>query len=208
MDEKKPREGASKEKEKEREGGKKPSTPPDQQAPQPAKSNKMFLIGIVAGIVVLELVLGFVFVKMTAPKNPDELDAKMHNDSLSKLEEETTTMGSTTAEAPIEVLVNIAGTEGEQFLKAAIVLEYEDKSPKKSGGEGKGASPLGEAIIQRMPKYKSYLIENLSKMTKAEITAPETKEKIRKDLLRMVNGTLPPKLGEVRDIYFTQFIIQ
>ena len=210
MDEKKPKETMSKEREKEK--GRDEAKKASDQQPTPAKSNKLLLIGIIAGVLVVEVVFGIIFIKMTAPKPIDEIEAKMNADSLQKIEEESTSMGATTAETPIEVLVNIAGTEGERFLKAAVVLEYQDKEAKKSGGKGEGekkvGSPLGEAILQRMPKYKSYLIESLSKMTFAEISAPEAKEKIRKDLLRMVNGTLPPKLGEVGDIYFTQFIIQ
>jgi flagellar basal body-associated protein FliL len=60
----------------------------------------------------------------------------------------------------------------------------------------------------RMPKFKSYLIEYLSKMTITEVTAPDAKSKIRKDFLRMVNNAVPAELGEVKDTYFTQFIIQ
>ena len=67
---------------------------------------------------------------------------------------------------------------------------------------------MAGAIKQRMPKYKNYLLENLSKMTMAELTAPETKERIRKDFIKMVNSSLPPDIGVVKDIYFTQYIIQ
>ena len=207
MDDKKPPRDAGG-KDNEKEGGRKPSAGAPDPSAKPAKSNKMFFIGLIGGIVVLEVVLGIIFVNVTVAKYAVDPTVKLAADSLRQAEEEATTMGATTSEAPIEVLVNIAGTDGERFLKAAIVLEYADKVEVKGGGEKKGASPLGEAILLRMPKYKSYLIENLSKMTLTEITAPETKEKIRKDLLRMVNGTLPPKLGEVKDIYFTQFITQ
>jgi flagellar basal body-associated protein FliL len=111
------------------------------------------------------------------------------------------------------VLVNIAGTNGERFVKAAVVLEYVDREVTKKSGkekkEGAGkASPLGEAIMLRMPKYKSQLIEIISKMTLAEITTPQAKTKIRQELLGLINSSIPRKLGEVKDVYFTQFIIQ
>ena len=207
MDEKKPpREAAGKE--KGTEVGKKPATAAQDQQPKAPKTNKTFLIGLIAGIIVLEVILGIIFINIMGSKYSVDPESKMVADSLAKAEEERTTMGATTAEAPIEVLANVAGTDGERFVKAAIILEYDDKSEKKVGGEGKGGSPLGEAISQRMPKYKSYLLERLSKMTMTEISAPEAKEKIRKDLLSMVNSTLPPKFGEVKDVYFTQFIVQ
>jgi flagellar basal body-associated protein FliL len=217
MDEKKPKEAAPKEREREKEKDDGKKSAAEQQAP---KSNKMVFIGIIAAVIVVEIIAGIVIVKMAMPKPAEDHEAVAHADSLKLVEEESTGMGSTTAETPIEVVVNIAGTDGERFLKAAVVLEYEEKGEKKEvkkegghgghgGGEGGGGgSPIGSAIKERMPKYKSYLIENLSKMSLAEITSPDAKEKIRKDFLRMVNGTLPRELGEVRDIYFTQFIIQ
>jgi flagellar basal body-associated protein FliL len=207
MDEKKPpREPAGKEKESE--GGKKPAAAPQEGQPKAPKSNKTFILGLVGGIIAVEVVLGLVAVKMITAKYSVDPQSEAVADSLARSEKERTTMGSTTAEAPIEVLANIAGTDGERVVKAAIVMEYEEKTEKKAGGEGKGGSPLGEAIAQRMPKFKNFLIDRLSRMTMAEITAADAKERLRKDFLSMVNGTLPPKLGEVKDVYFTQFIIQ
>jgi flagellar basal body-associated protein FliL len=214
MDEKKTKEASSKkEHEKENEEGKKP-------ADANPKNSKMLFVGIIAGVIVIELVAGFILVKMVMPKPALDAETEIHEDSKAVPDEHLTAMGSTTAETPVEVVVNIAGTDGERFLKAAVVLEYEDRGggeKKKEagegghgGGHGGGAalSPMAGAIMQRLPKYKSYLIEYLSKMTISEVTAPDAKEKIRKDFIRVVNSTLPSDLGEVRDIYFTQFIIQ
>ena len=205
MDDKKTKEAPPKERDREKEEGKKP-------ADAKPNNNKMLFVGIIAGVIVIELVAGFVLVKMIMPKPALDAETEMHEDSTARHDEQLTAMGSTTAETPVEVVVNIAGTDGERFLKAAVVLEYEERGgavKKKEGGEGGGAlSPMAEAIMQRLPKYKSYLIEYLSKMTITEVTAPDAKEKIRKDLIRVVNSTLPSDLGEVRDIYFTQFIIQ
>jgi flagellar basal body-associated protein FliL len=206
MDEKKPKEAPSKDREKEE------SKKSSDAAP---KSNKMLFMGIIAGVIVLELAAGFIIIKLVMPKPSVEMEAGAHEDSTARQEEQMTAMGSTTAETPVEVVVNIAGTDGERFLKAAVVLEYEERggeAKKKEGGghgEGKAAlSPMASAIQQRLPKYKSYMIEYLSKMTITEVTAPDAKEKIRKDFIRLVNNTLPADLGEVKDIYFTQFIIQ
>jgi flagellar basal body-associated protein FliL len=118
-------------------------------------------------------------------------------------------MGATTVASPIEVVVNIAGTEGDRFLKTSVIMEYVDRAEQKGGEKGKeAASPLADALNQRMPKYKSYLIDQLSKMTLPELSAPGARDKIRKDMLRVVNETLPPKLGWVKNVYFTEYIIQ
>jgi flagellar basal body-associated protein FliL len=211
MDEKKPKEAPPKERDKEKEEAKK-GAGPDTKAP---KNNKMLLMGIIAGVIAIEIIAGIVVVKMVMPKQAMEMESEAPEDTTAHHDEEAmTAMGATTVETPVEVVVNIAGTDGERFLKAAVVLEYEEKGEVKKGGEGgegegkKALSPMAEAINQRIPKFKSYLIEYLSKMTITEVTAPDAKEKIRKDFMRLVNSTLPSELGEVRDIYFTQYIIQ
>ena len=210
MDDKKTKTAPSKEREKEKEDGKKQDT-------APPKSNKLLFFGIIAAVIVIELVAVLVLARMIFPKSALDAETAMYEDSVARYEEHLTAMGSTTAETPVEVVVNIAGTDGERFLKAAVVLEYEERGAVKSkeggghgghGGGGAALSPMAAAIMQRLPKYKSYLIEYLSKMTITEVTAPDAKEKIRKDFMRTVNSTLPSELGEVKDIYFTQFIIQ
>ena len=81
---------------------------------------------------------------------------------------------------------------------AAIIFEYDDKEYPE----------LGEELVRRVPKFKDLMINHLSSLTLIELTEPDAKLKIRKDLLRLVNGTLPMKKGVVRDILFTSYIIQ
>jgi flagellar basal body-associated protein FliL len=60
----------------------------------------------------------------------------------------------------------------------------------------------------RAPRFKNLFIDHLSRLTLADLTEPDAKDKIRKDLVRLVNATMPPKEGEVRDVFFTEYIIQ
>jgi flagellar basal body-associated protein FliL len=194
---------------------------PSKQEKKPSGNNNNLILLVV--IIVIGVLLQMIIPKIIAPpaKTTDDSEETAGAEAThGTVDINATEMGATTEETPVEVLVNIAGTDGERFLKAALVMEYLDKygskkePEKKEGekkeGEKKQASPTGmaAAIKLRMPKYKNYLLENLSKMTMAELTAPETKEKIRKDLIQMVNNSLPPNLGVVKDIYFTQYIIQ
>jgi flagellar basal body-associated protein FliL len=48
----------------------------------------------------------------------------------------------------------------------------------------------------------------LSKLTLVEVTEPEAKERISKEILRLVNNTLPHETGVIREVMFTSFIIQ
>ena len=161
-------------------------------------SNKLLMIGILAGVVLVNSLIAFMMVRVTKPPSPDAEAAQAQADSLKRATERMTVMGATTADAPIEAIVNIAGTEGDRFLKAAIIFEWDDKEFPELGAE----------LSRRVPKFKDLLINHLSRLTLADLTEPDAKEKIRKDLLRLVNATIPPKVGEVREVLFTTYIIQ
>jgi flagellar basal body-associated protein FliL len=210
MDEKKTKEAVASEKRKE------PVAAPTEAAPR--KNNTMLFVGVIFIAIVLQSLMLLFIMKsvMPAARGTAETGEAVSDSAAEHSGVSPTSMGETTAETPIEVLVNIDGTNGERFVKAAVVLEYVAREGEKKGGKekkeggegGGGASPMGAAIAQRMPKYKSQLIDIISKMPLSEITTPQAKSKIRQELLSLVNSTIPQKLGEVTNVYFTQFIIQ
>ena len=181
-------------------------------AAAPAKSNFPMLIGILVAVLLFEAVLGIVIVKAAAgPKAAPvaSQEDRPKSEPASPQADDGFEMGATTAQAPIEVVVNIAGTEGDRFLKASLIFEYKDREELKAGEKGKAAaSPLADALMERMPKYKSFLMDQLSKMSLPELSAPGARDKIRKDMIRLANATLPAKLGWVKNVYFTEYIIQ
>ena len=160
--------------------------------------NKLMMMGILIGVILVNSVIAFLMVRATKPSNPEAGAAQAQADSLKRATERMTVMGATTADAPIEAIVNIAGTEGERFLKAAVIFEYDDRE----------FPDLGTERARRVPKFKDLLINHLSRLTLEDLTEPDAKEKIRKDLLHLVNATIPPKTGEVREVLFTSYIIQ
>jgi flagellar basal body-associated protein FliL len=162
------------------------------------RGNKFLMVGILAGVVLFNTIVAFVMIKVTKPQSEEQKMARLQADSLKFANERATSMGATTAEAPIEAIVNIAGTDADRFLKAVIIFEYDDRQ----------YPALGEELTRRSPKFQDLLINHLSSLTFDELKEPDAKKKIRKDLLKMVNATLPPKLGEVRDVLFTTYIIQ
>jgi len=162
------------------------------------KGSRVVVIAIIAVAVILNALIAFLLVNATKPESPEAKAAKMHADSLKQASEQATTMGATTADAPIEAIVNIAGTDGERFLKVEVIFEYDDKA----------YPDLGEELARRAPKFKDLLINHLSRQTMADLMEPDAKDKIRKDLARLINATIPPKIGEVRDVLFTTYIIQ
>ncbi len=167
------------------------------QLPQ-TSGNKILMIGVMAAVLLLNTGIAYTLIRVTKPKSEEQKAAQYQADSLRLAAERATSMGATTQDAPIEVIVNIAGTEGERFLKAAVIFEYDDEE----------FPLLTEELTRRIPKFKDLLINHLSRLTLTEVTEADAKEKIRKDMIRLVNATIPPKTGEVRDVLFTSYIIQ
>jgi flagellar basal body-associated protein FliL len=188
-----------------------PAKPPKEKSEEAAAGQKkMVFWGAIAGLIVVEIVVMFFVIKLTQPKSPQDNAAAAAADSMKVAMQTQTEMGQTTK--PTDVVTNVAGTDGERFLKCSFVLEYQDPEAakvKKGGGEGKEAkSKTLEELERRMPKFKNMLIYLLSTKTLTELNEPNTKEMISKDFMRNINGSLPGDVGRVTDVLFEQFIIQ
>ncbi|MGD9200853.1 MAG: flagellar basal body-associated FliL family protein [Chitinispirillia bacterium] len=168
------------------------------QAPQEKKTggNKVIIIGIIAGVIIIEALMLFVFFQITKPPNQAKVEEKMRADSLRQAQSDQTSIGII-SDPPIEVIVNIADTDGSRFLKAVIVLEYDKKYTK-----------LGPELILRHAKLKDMLIEQLSAMTLEELNESDIRAHIRNEFLRNVNLTIPEKLGQISNVFINEFIIQ
>ncbi len=159
--------------------------------------NKPIMAGIIAGVVIINAIVAFVFIQLLKPPNPEEVEAKMMADSLKQTVATQTTIGAI-SDPPIEAIVNIAGTDGMRFLKVVMVFEYDDKKYKK----------LGEELIRRSAKLKDLLIEQLSAITLEELNDADVHTQVRKEFMRTVNNTLPAKIGQISNVYVNEFIIQ
>jgi flagellar basal body-associated protein FliL len=169
------------------------------EGPKPGKkldTGKILFYAIIAGAVVFNIVVATVLINVTRPKDVAEKEAEAKNDSLKVTQERSTEIGGVTD--PIEAVVNIAGTNGERFLKVVIRYEYDDKKFPK----------MIEELKKRGPKFKDLLIERISPMTLTELNEPETRAKLRQDILRVSNNSMRPEEGEFRDVFIDQFIIQ
>ena len=170
------------------------STSKKESTEKPQSGRMMFYI-IIAVVLVLNVVIAFVLIQVTKPKAPEKEEIEIV-DSSSTGNEVRTTMGAA-LDKPIDAIVNIAGTDGERFLKIAIVLEYNDKY-----------KDLPAEIEKRRPRFKNMLIDQLSSMSLMELNEPDAKDKIRKEFLRRANGILDEKTGVLADVWLDQFIIQ
>ena len=118
--------GKGKEKEREKAPDEKKEKEPAKPQDKKPLGNKPIIIGIIAGVIIIEAIMLFVLLRVTKPPSADDVDAKMKEDSLKQTMTQQTNIGAV-LETPIEAVVNIAGTDGMRFLKVIIVLEYDNQ---------------------------------------------------------------------------------
>ncbi len=199
---------------------KKPADKPAEggtEAAKPAKklnTGKILFFAILAGAIVFNVIVATVLITVTKPKDLTEKESALDGkgpkgDEKAKKEAAGAQIhdeGEPIAD-PVEAIVNVAGTNGDRFLKVVLLLCYDAvKYPKMlggGGGEGKGG-----ALGPKKALLKDMLIEILSQMTIEELSTPESKEKIRSDFLRKANSTLTPGTGEFSGVLIDQFIVQ
>jgi flagellar FliL protein len=178
---------------------KKPAAEAPAEQAKPAKkvnTGKILLYVIIAGVIIFNTIVAFVLIQATRPKDPAEKEVQAKVDSLKSSPEKTTEIGGVSG--PIEAVVNIAGTNGDRFLKVVVKFEYDDKKYVK----------FAEEMKRFEPKLKDLLIEVISPLTLTEINEPETRTKLRQDMLRAANSAIPPEVAQLRDVFIDQFIVQ
>lgn len=103
----------------------------------------------------------------------------------------------TTEMALGDFVVNLADTTQVRYLKTTVVLEVE--GAKASGG-GEGESGGADARI------RDAVIEVLSSKTFAQLSQPDGKDKLKKDIIAAVNKRLEE--GKAVEVYFNEFAMQ
>jgi flagellar FliL protein len=90
-------------------------------------------------------------------------------------------------------VVNLNDPGGKRYLKTKIELEYTD-------------SKLGDELKQRLPQLRDAILLLLSSKTLADIQGIDGKIALRTELIMRINQIL--KTGKIRNLYFTEFVIQ
>ncbi|WP_297452792.1 flagellar basal body-associated FliL family protein [Persephonella sp.] len=90
-------------------------------------------------------------------------------------------------------VVNLADKDADRYLKVTIILELENEQVKQE-------------VEKRLPQIKDSITTLLFTKTSRELRTAEGVEKLKEEILRRVNAILP--LGGVKNVYFTDFVIQ
>ena len=95
---------------------------------------------------------------------------------------------------PLETfIVNLVGGRGKNYLKAKIELELDsDKTVVE--------------IDKYLPKIKDAILTMMSSKSNEEISSLEGKYQLRAEIISTLNQFL--KTGKIKNVYFTDFIVQ
>jgi flagellar FliL protein len=91
------------------------------------------------------------------------------------------------------LIVNLADEGGKRYLRVSIELELE-------------SAEMTEEVERRLPQVRDSILMILPTKTFADINTTPGKIAVRDELLVAMNGIVTS--GEIRNLYFTEFVVQ
>jgi flagellar FliL protein len=91
------------------------------------------------------------------------------------------------------LIVNLADEGGKRYLRVSIELELE-------------SAEMTEEIDRRLPQVRDGVLMILPTKTFADINTTPGKIALRDELIKAINAIVTT--GEVRNLYFTEFVVQ
>ena len=156
--------------------------------------NKLILIIIVVLLLLLIIIGGVVayFLLSTDEENPDEVTQKEPiKEEKIKKDTENLEIGPIYPLDPFTV--NLKSSGASRYLKCTVDLEID-------------APETQPEIDKRKPLIRDMIIRILSSKTVPEISTAKGKEKLKEEIKKNINTKLAT--GELRNVYFTAFVIQ
>ncbi len=167
-----------------------------EQSEEKKGSSKLLLI-IIAIVLVLILIIGGIIAVLlmsnndAAPQQTQEQASTQQNSSKSYDDGSLTEVGIM---YPLDTFtVNLLSESGRRYLKCELNLEM----------EGKELSP---ELDTKKPVFRDTIIRLLSSKSLEEISTAKGKERLKEQIVNELNTRL--KDGKVRNVYFTDFVVQ
>lgn len=161
----------------------------EQEEKEEGKSNKLLLIVIIVLLLVLLIVGGLVAYFLLSGGDEEQVEPQ-------KVEKKKK-VSNMTEIGPIypldRFIVNLLSNNSNRYLKCKIDLELD-------------APELQKEIDKKLPAIRDLIIRILSSKTVEEIQTSKGKEKLKEEIKRKINEILTT--GEIRNVYFTEFVIQ
>jgi len=156
-------------------------------------SNKLLLIVIIVLLLVLLIVGGLVAYFLLSGGDEEQPPQEQQPQKVEKKKK----VENMTEIGPIypldQFIVNLVSNNSSRYLKCKIDLELD--SPE-----------LQQEVDKKLPAIRDLIIRILSSKTVEEIQTAKGKEKLKEEIKRKINEILTS--GEIRHVYFTEFVIQ
>jgi len=154
-------------------------------------NSKLLLIVIIVLLLILLVVGGLVAYFLLSgddnpeqPQEPQKVEKKREVKNMTEI-------------GPIypldQFIVNLVSNNANRYLKCKIDLELD--SPE-----------LQQEVDKKLPAIRDLIIRILSSKSVEEIQTAKGKEKLKEEIKRKINEMLTT--GEIRNVYFTEFVIQ
>ncbi len=163
-------------------------------------SNLVPLLITIIVVLVIQAVIAFAMVKISAPKVEDPEEHTVTDTSGSSDISNASIENEKIIPVEFEQVVNIAETDGMRFLKIGISLAYDEANPNNEDFEMR--------LLDYQIQMRSQVVQYLSSLNLEQVNDRSAQQNIRGDLLRELNRVLPLNFGEFSNVYITEFIIQ
>lgn len=90
-------------------------------------------------------------------------------------------------------VVNLADSGGNRYLRMSVELELSEE-------------PLRQEIMTRLPQVRNAMLMILPNKRFEDINNSDGKEELREEIITAMNELLTK--GEVKNIYYTEFVVQ
>jgi flagellar FliL protein len=155
-------------------------------------NSKLLLIVIIVLLLILLIVGGLVaYFLLSGDENPADQQQQPQKVEKKKKVSDMTEIG------PIypldQFIVNLVSNNSTRYLKCKIDLELDSQE-------------LQQEVDKKLPAIRDLIIRILSSKTVEEIQTAKGKEKLKEEIKRKINEMLTT--GEIRHVYFTEFVIQ
>jgi flagellar FliL protein len=158
-----------------------------------SSGNKLLLIVIII-LLLLLLIIGGLVAYFLLSNNSDNTQASDQKQEKIVKKKKVSDMAEVGPIYPLDqFIVNLVSNNADRYLKCKISFELD--SPD-----------LQQEVDKKLPAIRDIIINILSSKTVEEIQTAKGKEKLKEEIRRKVNEILTT--GEIRHVYFTEFVIQ
>ncbi len=161
---------------------------------KPSKSGLMPIVVLLAIVILAEL--GFVFYIISSVKGA-ETKSEVEKVKENVVEVDSSLIAIAYSE-PIQILVNVKGTDGDRYFKGEFVIEYDA-----------GTYPLlGDYLSTQMPRFKDIAINIFSNQDMNVLDNTKLRDKYSEKLFSDIVKFIPSAKGDIKNILVNEWLIQ